>query len=222
MTGCATSSPRSPSTGGALAVGLMDLDGFKEVNDTLGHQAGDAVLSEVARRLAYSAASAGLVARLGGDEFAILRRPHVRPDGARGARPTHPRRTRPSVHHRRRSHQHQRQHRLRARPRRRDGCPDAAAASRRRDVQREGRSRQRRRLLRSDPRRELAPSTGARHRSACRHRRRTAEPRVPAEGPTARRRGHRLRSARPLAPSRARPGLPRRVHPDRGAHRHHR
>ena len=55
-----------------LAVGLMDLDGFKEVNDTLGHQAGDAVLVEVARRLAYSAESASLVARLGGDELAIL------------------------------------------------------------------------------------------------------------------------------------------------------
>ncbi len=58
--------------GQPLAVGLMDLDGFKEVNDTLGHHAGDAVLGEVARRLAYSAESAALVARLGGDEFAIL------------------------------------------------------------------------------------------------------------------------------------------------------
>ena len=56
----------------SLAVALMDLDGFKEVNDTLGHHAGDIVLVEVARRLALAAADAALVARLGGDEFAIL------------------------------------------------------------------------------------------------------------------------------------------------------
>ena len=56
----------------SLAVALMDLDGFKEVNDTLGHHAGDLVLVEVARRIAYAAESAELVARLGGDEFAIL------------------------------------------------------------------------------------------------------------------------------------------------------
>ena len=55
-----------------VAIGLLDLDGFKEVNDTLGHQAGDAVLVEVARRLAYAAESASLVARLGGDEFVVL------------------------------------------------------------------------------------------------------------------------------------------------------
>ncbi len=55
-----------------VAIGLMDLDGFKEVNDTLGHQAGDTVLVEVARRLAYAAETATMVARLGGDEFAIL------------------------------------------------------------------------------------------------------------------------------------------------------
>ncbi len=60
------------STGAPLAVALMDLDGFKEVNDTLGHHAGDLVLVEVARRLSYAAADATLVARLGGDEFAVL------------------------------------------------------------------------------------------------------------------------------------------------------
>ncbi|MEZ5251549.1 MAG: GGDEF domain-containing protein [Ilumatobacteraceae bacterium] len=59
-------------TGRPLAVALMDLDGFKEVNDTLGHHAGDLVLVEVARRLAYAASDTALVARLGGDEFAIL------------------------------------------------------------------------------------------------------------------------------------------------------
>jgi diguanylate cyclase (GGDEF)-like protein len=63
---------RSAEAGTSVAVGLMDLDGFKEVNDTLGHQAGDMVLVEVARRLSLAADSATIVARLGGDEFAVL------------------------------------------------------------------------------------------------------------------------------------------------------
>ncbi|MBB4696135.1 diguanylate cyclase (GGDEF)-like protein [Actinoplanes abujensis] len=61
----------SPSDG-VVALLLIDLNHFKEVNDTLGHAAGDAVLREVARRLADAAAPGDLVARLGGDEFAVL------------------------------------------------------------------------------------------------------------------------------------------------------
>ena len=53
-------------------VALVDLDGFKRVNDTYGHQAGDAVLAEIANRMRLLAASALSVARLGGDEFALL------------------------------------------------------------------------------------------------------------------------------------------------------
>ena len=54
------------------AVMILDLDNFKEVNDTLGHQHGDLLLVEVAARLTAAVGAAGSVARLGGDEFAIL------------------------------------------------------------------------------------------------------------------------------------------------------
>ena len=51
---------------------LVDLDGFKQVNDGHGHMAGDACLREAAARLLVTCASADLVARIGGDEFAVL------------------------------------------------------------------------------------------------------------------------------------------------------
>src|SRR3954465_8046720 len=51
---------------------LLDLDGFKEINDRLGHQTGDMVLLGVAEQLTKSAPQAAVVARLGGDEFAVL------------------------------------------------------------------------------------------------------------------------------------------------------
>jgi diguanylate cyclase (GGDEF)-like protein len=51
---------------------LVDLDGFKDINDTLGHIAGDEILVEVAHQLVASSGPDALVTRLGGDEFAIL------------------------------------------------------------------------------------------------------------------------------------------------------
>jgi len=55
-----------------LAVMLMDLDTFKEINDTLGHLMGDAVLREIGHRLAAGLRESDTVARLGGDEFAVM------------------------------------------------------------------------------------------------------------------------------------------------------
>jgi diguanylate cyclase (GGDEF)-like protein len=58
--------------GGRFALLLIDLDGFKHINDTLGHDAGDALLIETGSRLRAIARETDCVARLGGDEFAIL------------------------------------------------------------------------------------------------------------------------------------------------------
>ncbi|MFL6179171.1 MAG: putative bifunctional diguanylate cyclase/phosphodiesterase [Actinomycetes bacterium] len=59
-------------SGKSLALMILDVDRFKEVNDTLGHDRGDALLKEVAQRLSEVVRDADTVARLGGDEFAVL------------------------------------------------------------------------------------------------------------------------------------------------------
>jgi diguanylate cyclase (GGDEF)-like protein len=65
--------------GFASALVLIDLDRFKDLNDTFGHPAGDACLCEVAQRLRRAFHNAGLVVRLGGDEFAIILRAPTNP-----------------------------------------------------------------------------------------------------------------------------------------------
>jgi len=71
---------------GKLTILMMDLDRFKYVNDTLGHDVGDHVLREVSTRLQDTVKNAECIARLGGDEFAILVRHEGNPDLAATAR----------------------------------------------------------------------------------------------------------------------------------------
>ena len=60
--------PRVPG----LSVAMIDVDRFKELNDNYGHVAGDAILAEIARRIAKSVRASDIVARLGGDEFVVV------------------------------------------------------------------------------------------------------------------------------------------------------
>jgi diguanylate cyclase (GGDEF)-like protein len=59
-------------SGELFALGLIDLDGFKPINDIHGHPVGDDILRQVAERLAEAMTGRGSAARIGGDEFAVL------------------------------------------------------------------------------------------------------------------------------------------------------
>ncbi|WP_114240498.1 diguanylate cyclase [Dyella sp. C9] len=67
-----TAMQRVPRHGPGFALALLDIDGFKGVNDTHGHPAGDALLKEIAVRLTEGVRANDTVARLGGDEFAVI------------------------------------------------------------------------------------------------------------------------------------------------------
>ncbi|GAB3682965.1 diguanylate cyclase domain-containing protein [Salinisphaera aquimarina] len=68
----ASSIQRARRNGTRFALGYMDLDGFKQVNDEYGHRAGDAVLQTIATRLQAHVRESDTVARFGGDEFALI------------------------------------------------------------------------------------------------------------------------------------------------------
>jgi diguanylate cyclase (GGDEF)-like protein len=61
-----------PRSGSSFALAMIDLDGFKPINDTFGHATGDAVLKEVGARLTVASGRGAHIARTGGDEFALL------------------------------------------------------------------------------------------------------------------------------------------------------
>ncbi len=82
---------RSGRQGREIAVLFCDLDGFRRVNDTAGHAAGDAVLIETAKRLRTVLREGDTVARVGGDEFVLVVEPWNRVD--RGTRLAHGRDT---------------------------------------------------------------------------------------------------------------------------------
>jgi diguanylate cyclase (GGDEF)-like protein len=63
---------RASRGGGLLGVLYIDLDGFKQINDTYGHDAGDAVLQELGKRMTHGMRRGDTVARIGGDEFVVL------------------------------------------------------------------------------------------------------------------------------------------------------
>ena len=63
---------RQARTGGFVGVAVIDLDGFKHINDSLGHQTGDRLLVAIADRFCSTLRDVDTIARLGGDEFAML------------------------------------------------------------------------------------------------------------------------------------------------------
>ena len=68
---------------GRLALLFIDLDNFKTVNDTLGHNAGDIVLQMTASRLAETVGESGRLSRIGGDEFVVVDEGRAKSNGAR-------------------------------------------------------------------------------------------------------------------------------------------
>jgi diguanylate cyclase len=66
------STRQNPREHTSMLVGIVDLDNFKTINDTHGHQVGDLFLREISQRLSATVRATDMIGRLGGDEFAVL------------------------------------------------------------------------------------------------------------------------------------------------------
>ena len=125
---CARLGEAIKDTDAEVALLLIDLDGFKELNDTLGHHAGDEVLRQIGPRLQVALREGDSLSRLGGDEFAVVLAPGDEALGERH-RPAPARGAGALVRRRRDPRPHRRQHRHRALPRAlrttRSGCSSA-------------------------------------------------------------------------------------------------
>ena len=163
LTGLANRRSFTAEVEGAVADGrpcallMIDLDQFKELNDTLGHHVGDELLRSVGPRLSATMRPGDVVARLGGDEFGVLIKDAdtetatvAAGRAARGARA--PLRARRDLAARRREHRHRRL------PRARPGREHAAAPRRRGDVRGQARAH---RATGSTPRRAITTAATA-------------------------------------------------------------
>ena len=203
-------------TGGSLALLVIDLDHFKELNDTLGHHAGDRVLAQLGPRIRTALRTGDDVARLGGDEFAVL----LPGAGAAGRAPASgsPRRCGSASPSRASS--------CRSPPASASRCfpehgHDAETLLQRADVAmyQAKHAPLRHRVLRARARPPHPRAAAADRRAARRGRRRAPDAALPAQARPRPQPDHRRRGARALAAPRPRHGAARRVHPAGGADR---
>ena len=206
-----------------FTVFMLDLDRFKNVNDSLGHPAGDALLKETADRLKKALRETDLVARLGGDEFAIIQAGDADQRGAASS-------SRSAIialisapyelHGNNGEHRHQHRHRDGPRAERRFRHADEAGRSRALPDQIRG--PQRLLLLRRTDDRRRRRAAAARSRSARRHRGRPDRNPLSADPPRQDAQAVRAGGAGALAPPGEGVRTAVRVHPSRRGDRPHR